>query len=72
MCVICMQLIADSQEKLQDPFTRVEWREELGRDVQLYESTIQTYQQDIRSDDAAIEEQRSALRGESCPKGNRS
>ena len=72
MCVICVQGIADAQEELQDLSTPVWRRDLLGRSVQRYERYIQTYQQDIRRYDLAIEEQRSAFRGESCPKGNRS
>ena len=72
MCVICVQDIADAQEKLQDPSTPVCRREGLGRDVQVYESTIQTCQQEIKEIDADLRVQRSALQGESCPKGNRS
>ena len=47
VCVICVQGIADPQELQQDTFTRVEEREELGREVQNYESYIQTYKQAI-------------------------
>ena len=72
MCVICVQWIANAQEELQDPSTHVERREVLGRDVQDYESTIQTCQQEIKKIDADLRVQRSALQGESCPKGNRS
>ena len=71
MCVICVQLIADAQEEKQDLSTSVERREELGRDVLRYESKIQTWQQDIGRYNAELEVQRSALQGESCPKGNR-
>ena len=67
-----MQEIADAQEELQEPSTPVWRREELGRDVQGYESDIQTIQQEIGGLDADLRGQRSALQGESCPKGNRS
>ena len=67
-----MQRIANAQEELQDPSTPVEQREELGRNVQDYESNIQTWQQKIGGLDADLRGQRSTLQGESCPKGNRS
>ena len=63
MCVICVQDIANAQEELQDPSTPVERREGLGRDVQVYESTIQTCQQEINENDADLRVQRSALQG---------
>ena len=72
MCVICVQGIAKAQKKLQDPFTPVELRVVLGRDVQGYESNIQTRQRAIERIEPHIRVQRSALQGESCPKGNRS
>ena len=72
MCVICVQRLASAQEELQDPSTPVERREWLGRIVQGYESIIQTSQQDIEIIEADLRVQRSALQGESCPKGNRS
>ena len=72
MCVICVQVIAYDQEELQDPSTPVWRREELGRNVQGFESTVQTIQQEIGGLDADLRGQRSALQGESCPKGNRS
>ena len=71
MCVICVQGLAYAQEEQQKPSTCVEEREKLGRNVQIYESNIQTRQQDIIRYDAAIVDQRSALQGESCPKGNK-
>ena len=72
MCVICVQEIANAQEELQDPSTPVERREELEGNVQLYESTIQICQQEINENDADLRVQRSAIPGESRPKGNRS
>ena len=72
MCVICVQDIANAQEELQDPSTPVRWRETLGRNVQKYESYIQTCQQEIKGIDADLRVERSALQGELCPKGNRS
>ena len=72
MCVICVQEIANAQEELQDPSTPVERREELEGNVQLYESTIQICQQGINENYADLRVQRSALQGESRPKGNRS
>ena len=68
MCVICVQLIANAQEELQDPSTPVERREGLGRTVQLYESTIQPGQQAMEKIEADLRVQRSALQGESCPR----
>ena len=68
MCVICVQEIADAQEELQDPSTPVRLREGLGGNVQLYESAIQTCQQEIKGIDADLRVQRSALQGESCPR----
>ena len=72
MCVICVQDIADAQEELQNPSTPVWQREELGRNLQTYESGMQIIQQGIKGIDADLRVQRSALQGESCPKGNRS
>ena len=72
MCVICVQRIANAQEKLQDPSTPVARREKLRRSVQFNESSMQTCQQNIKEIDADLRVQRSALQGESCPKGNRS
>ena len=72
MCVICVQDIANAQEELQDPSTPVKLREELEWNVQDYESDIQTFQQELKGIDADLRVQRSALQGESCPKGNRS
>ena len=72
MCVICVQWIANAQVKLQDPSTSVRQREKLEGKAQGYESNIQTSQQKIKGIDADLSVQRSALQGESCPKGNRS
>ena len=64
MCVICVQMIANAQEELQDPSTPVAQREKLGRDVQLYESFTQNRQQKIGIIDADLRVERSALQGE--------
>ena len=70
--VICVQRLANAQEKQQDPSNPVERREEMGMEVQAYESHIQTSQQNIERIEADLRVERSALQGESCPKGNRS
>ena len=65
MCVICVQWIASSLEELKNPSIS-EWRrEELEENVKRYKGAIQMRKDKIESYD-------SALRGESCPKGNRS
>ena len=65
MCVICMQLIASSLEELKNPSISEERREMLGGSVKYWKEVIQVYKDAIESCD-------SQLRGESCPKGNRS
>ena len=65
MCVICVQMIAIDLESLKDPSISEGRREELERDVKGWKEAIQRRQ-------AAIESCDSQLRGESCPKGNRS
>ena len=65
MCVICVQRIASGLERLKNPSTS-EWRrEELEEDVKDCKEAIQVHKDRIESYD-------SELRGESCPKGNRS
>ena len=65
MCVICVQGIARDLERLKDASISEGWREELEREVKNWKEVIQRRQADIESYD-------SQLRGESCPKGNRS
>ena len=64
MCVICVQKIADAQERLNHPSISVEDREILCRNVQNYESFIQTDQQTIGRIDADLIVRRLALQGE--------
>ena len=65
MCVICVQDIASYLEELKDPSISEGRREELERYVKYYKEAIQRQKDRIESYD-------SRLRGESCPKGNRS
>ena len=65
MCVICVQVLASDLERLKDPSISEGRREELERKVKTWKEAIQRFQADIESFD-------SQLRGESCPKGNRS
>ena len=65
MCVICVQRIARVLESLKDASISEGRREELERQVKNGKEAIQEYQAYIESCD-------SQLRGESCPKGNRS
>ena len=65
MCVICVQRIARDLEELKDPSISEGRREELEREVKRKKEAMQMNQADIESFD-------SQLRGESCPKGNRS
>ena len=65
MCVICVQRLASDLEELKNPSIREEWREGLEEDVKNCKEAIQE-QKDL------IESYDSELRGESCPKGNRS
>ena len=65
MCVICVQYLARDLERLKDPYISEGRREGLEREVKNWKEAIQRYQTMIESYD-------SQLRGESCPKGNRS
>ena len=65
MCVICVQRLASCLEDLKDPSISEGRREQLERNVKNYKEAIQAHIDDIESYD-------SQLRGESCPKGNRS
>ena len=65
MCVICVQWKARDLESLKDASISEGRREEL-------ESQVKTWKEAIQRDQAAIESFDSQLRGESCPKGNRS
>ena len=65
MCVICVQYIASCLEDLKNPSISEGRREELEGEVKDWKEAIQGHKDDIESFD-------SKLRGESCPKGNRS
>ena len=65
MCVICVQELASVLEALKNPSISEGTREWLEEDVKSLKEAIQ-----ISKD--AIESYDSQLRGESCPKGNRS
>ena len=69
--IICVQVLDDAQKDLQNTSISVSKREELERSVHYYESYIQTFQQDVERTDADLVVERSALQGESYPKGNR-
>ena len=65
MCVICVQRLASNLEELKIPSIG-EWRrKDLEGYVKDYKEAIQVRKDNIESCD-------SQLRGESCPKGNRS
>ena len=65
MCVICVQELASNLEELKNPSINEELREELEEGVKVWKENIQEHKDAIESYD-------SQLRGESCPKGNRS
>ena len=65
MCVICVQWIASDLEELKNPSISEGRRKELEEDVKDWKEAIQVQKDYIESYD-------SQLRGESCPKGNRS
>ena len=65
MCVICVQRLASFLEALKNPSISEEMRKVLEGDVKIWKEAIQVRKDDIESYD-------SRLRGESCPKGNRS
>ena len=65
MCVICVQRLASDLEELKNPSTSEGRREVLEEHVKYWKEAIQV-QKDL------IESYDSQLRGESCPKGNRS
>ena len=65
MCVICVQYLASNLEELKNPSISEGRRKELERDVKIGKEAIQVWKDKIESFD-------SELRGESCPKGNRS
>ena len=65
MCVICVQWIASHLEELKNPSISEGRRKGLELSVKYYKEAIQGHKDKIESFD-------SALRGESCPKGNRS
>ena len=53
--LVCMQAIAKDQEKLKDPFTNVESRDYLERNVMTWKDTILSYQDEIASIDSALQ-----------------
>ena len=65
MCVICVQELASYLELLKNPSISEGRRKELERNVKYWKEAIQRHKDAIESYD-------SQLRGESCPKGNRS
>ena len=65
MCVICVQLLASDLEALKNPSISEGRRERLEENVKIWKEAIQEHKDKIESFD-------SELRGESCPKGNRS
>ena len=65
MCVICVQRVASHLEELKYPSINEGRRKELERSVKDRKEAIQLLKDHIESYD-------SRLRGESCPKGNRS
>ena len=65
MCVICVQWLASRLEVLKNPSISEGRREGLEWNVKKYKEAIQVHKAEIESCD-------SQLRGESCPKGNRS
>ena len=65
MCVICVQNLASDLEALKDPSISEGRRKRLEWNVKYCKEAIQIHKDKIKSFD-------SELRGESCPKGNRS
>ena len=65
MCVICVQYLASYLEELKNPSISEGKREELEGNVKYWKEVIQVQKDYIEYCD-------SELRGESCPKGNRS
>ena len=65
MCVICVQRLASNLEELKKPSISEIRREGLEKNVKYCKEAIQGHKDLIESCD-------SELRGESCPKGNRS
>ena len=65
MCVICVQELASCLEELKNPSISEGRRKGLERGVKYWKEAIQVQKDYIESYD-------SQLRGESCPKGNRS
>ena len=67
MCVICVQGLASDLEELKNPSTCTSEgrRKELEGRVKGWKEAIQAHKDNLESCD-------SQLRGESCPKGNRS
>ena len=65
MCVICVQRLASDLEELKNPSISEGRREVLEWNVKYLKKATQRHKDEIESID-------SKLRGESCPKGNRS
>ena len=65
MCVICVQELARDLESLKNPSISEERRKALEENVKYWKEAIQVQICKDQSYD-------SRLRGESCPKGNRS
>ena len=65
MCVICVQRLASELEDLKNPSISERWRKSLEWNVKYCKEAIQEHKDEIKSYDFE-------LRGESCPKGNRS
>ena len=65
MCVICVQWLASDLEELKNPSISEGRRKELEKNVKYWKEAIQERKDKVESFD-------SELRGESCPKGNRS
>ena len=65
VCVICVQWLASDLEELKNPSISEGRRKELEKNVKYWKEAIQERKDKVESFD-------SELRGESCPKGNRS
>ena len=71
MCVIFVQELArDRKQMAEFSISDVLW-DQLKMQVERQNGIMQRYKQQIASIDSDIQEQNSALQGESCPEGNR-